>query len=75
MAHDYYEVLGIARDASEADLKRAYRKLAGLYDAVIKAAVLGDREAGLVATLTLSGVSFENVERLTARFLERFAWR
>jgi serine protease Do len=54
---------------------RAYRKLAGLYDAVVKAAVLGDREAGLVATLTLSGVSFENVERLTARFLDRFAWR
>mmetsp|Transcript_10189 Transcript_10189/g.22557 ORF Transcript_10189/g.22557 Transcript_10189/m.22557 type:complete len:634 (+) Transcript_10189:190-2091(+) len=27
-AKDYYEVLGIARDASEADLKRAYKKLA-----------------------------------------------
>jgi molecular chaperone DnaJ len=31
MAHDYYEVLGIARDASEADVKRAYRKLAMEY--------------------------------------------
>ena len=29
MAHkDYYEVLGVARDASEGDLQRAYRKLA-----------------------------------------------
>jgi len=29
VAHkDYYEVLGVARDASEGDLQRAYRKLA-----------------------------------------------
>lgn len=53
---------------------RAYRKLPGLYDGVIKAAVLGRRDAGLVSTLTLSGVSFENIERLTTRFLERFTW-
>lgn len=28
MARDYYDVLGVARDAGEADVKRAYRKLA-----------------------------------------------
>ena len=28
---DYYELLGVARDAKQADIKRAYRKLARKY--------------------------------------------
>lgn len=54
---------------------RAYRKLDGLYDAVLKVAVLGQRDSGLVSTLTLSGVTWDNVSLLTERYLERVTWR
>lgn len=53
---------------------RRYRKLGELYDAVLKVAVLGRPDTGLVSTLTLSGVSFENVDRLSRRYLERITW-
>ena len=53
---------------------RRYRKLPGLYDAVIRIAALGDSRAGMISTLTLSGVSFENAQRVAERFLERMQW-
>jgi hypothetical protein len=31
MAADYYEILGVSRDASKEDMKRAYRRLARKY--------------------------------------------
>jgi hypothetical protein len=54
---------------------RRYRKLGELYDSILKVAVLGQKNSGLISTLTLSGVSFDNVTRLTNRYLERLTWR
>jgi hypothetical protein len=52
---------------------RRYRKLGELYDAVLKVAVLGHSNVGLVSTLTLSGVTFENVQKLSQRYLEHIS--
>jgi hypothetical protein len=54
---------------------RRYRKLGELYDAVLKVAVLGRGNVGLVSTLTMSGVTFDNVQRLSQRYLEHVTWR
>ncbi|HKW10260.1 MAG TPA: serine protease [Gemmatimonadaceae bacterium] len=54
---------------------RRYRKLGELYDAVLKVAVLGRGNVGLVSTLTMSGVTFDNVEKLSQRYLEHVTWR
>jgi serine protease Do len=54
---------------------RQYVKLPGLYDAVFRAATLGARNVGLVTTLSLSGVSFENIEGLSRRYMETIKWR
>lgn len=54
---------------------RQYVKLQDLYDAVLKVAILGAQDAGLVTTLTLSGASFENVQQVAQRYLENIKWR
>jgi serine protease Do len=54
---------------------RRYRKLGELYDAVLTVAALGRPDAGLVSTLTISGVTFENVDRLSRRYMETIGWR
>ncbi|HEX2165924.1 MAG TPA: S1C family serine protease, partial [Longimicrobiales bacterium] len=54
---------------------RRYRKLDALYDAVLKVAVLGGADTGLVSTLSLSGVTHESIDELSQRYLERITWR
>lgn len=54
---------------------RRYRKLGELYDGVLKVAVLGRGDTGLVSTLTMTGVTFDNVDRVSRRYLERVSWK
>jgi serine protease Do len=54
---------------------RGLKRMPGLYDAQLKVAVLGKPDAALISTLTLSGASFENIQRLSTQFLERIGWR
>ena len=54
---------------------RRYRKLGALYDGYLKLAMLGRSDVGLVTTLTMTGVTFENVDRLSGRYLKLVAWR
>jgi hypothetical protein len=54
---------------------RRYRKLGELYDGFLKVAVLGSRDVGLVSTLSMTGVTIDNVKRLSERYLRLVAWR
>jgi serine protease Do len=54
---------------------RRYRKLGELYDGFLKVAVLGSRDVGLVSTLGMTGVTFDNVKRLSERYLRLVSWR
>jgi S1-C subfamily serine protease len=54
---------------------RQYVKLPGLYDAMLKIATIGSRNAGLVSTLALSGVDYNHIETLSRRYLENIRWR
>ena len=54
---------------------RRYRKLGELYDAVVKVAVLGRSNVGLLSTLSMTGVTLENVDRVSRRYLAQIGWR
>lgn len=54
---------------------RAYRKLDGLYDVVVRAAALGARHRGMISSLELGGVTYDNAMRVSRRFLESITWR
>ncbi len=54
---------------------RAYKKLPGLYDAVLKVATLGSDNSGVLSTLELGGVSYENAMLFSRKYLESIAWK
>ena len=51
-----------------------YKRLPGLYDVVFRLATLGRPHSGVLSTLTLSGVSFANAQRVIRRYVEAIAW-
>ena len=53
---------------------RAYRKLPGLYDVVVRLAALGRPREGLISTMTMSGVSFANARIMVRRYTDAFRW-
>ena len=53
---------------------RRYKKYEGLYDVIFKAAALGGKRSGLISSLTMSGVSFENARRIARGYLESISW-
>jgi hypothetical protein len=52
----------------------AYRKLRGLYDVSLLVATLDAPQAGVQGRFDAAGVSFENAMKLSAHYLEGFAW-
>lgn len=54
---------------------RAYKKLPGLYDAVLKVATLGNERRGVMTTLELGGVSYDNALHFARNYLEGIAWK
>lgn len=53
---------------------RAYRKLRGLYDVVLRAASYGESQSAVITTLNLSGVSYDNAQRFVQAYLKEFQW-
>jgi S1-C subfamily serine protease len=50
---------------------KAFRKFEGLYDYTVRARQIDDEKERLTSVLSMSGVSFENAQRLSRMFLER----
>jgi hypothetical protein len=53
---------------------RAYRKLTGLYDAVLRAATLDRAHQGLQTNAVLTGLSSASITRFVRRYLETLGW-
>lgn len=54
---------------------RSYRKLPGLYDAVLKVATLDSDREGAAATVELGGVSYDNAVLFARKYLEGISWK
>jgi S1-C subfamily serine protease len=53
---------------------RAYKKLPQLYDVSVLVATLDQNQAGVQGRLDALGVSFENAQKLSRRYIEAYGW-
>lgn len=53
---------------------REYKKIKGVYDMVLNAATVSEDQQGLVTTLTLGGVSYDNAVAFSKEYLRTFKW-
>lgn len=54
---------------------REYKKLEGIYDMVLSAATLTEEKRGIVTSLGLSGINYDNAVNFSKQYLESFAWK
>jgi hypothetical protein len=54
---------------------RRYRRFEGLYDAFMSITSLVENQEALQSTFVLAGFSWDNVKRLSQRFIDSFSWR
>ena len=54
---------------------RRYRTLGKLYDANLKLAALGRSDVGLVSTLNLTVLTYDNLTKLSDTFIKQISWR
>ncbi len=54
---------------------RAYKKLPGLYDAVLKVATLDKDRRGVLSTVELGGVSYDNAMLFLRKYVEGISWK
>ncbi len=54
---------------------RSYKKLPGLYDAVLKVATLDNEKRGVLSTVELGGVSYDNALLFSQKYLEGISWK
>lgn len=54
---------------------RAYKAYAGLYDVVYAAATVAREQQGFISRFSLSGVTKDNADALTRKFMETVVWQ
>lgn len=54
---------------------RRHKKFKDIYDMVLHAGTITENQKGLITTLVLAGVSYDNAITFSKKYLEAFAWK